>query len=204
MHVIYPHNNGIGSDGSTVPIAPASPNSCSSTQMMHPVPLYNAFQLQYYPQPVGGSYPMPHESPMWFNHNPQILLSQEQGQHWPQQYHWPHPYMANTAVDEHTLEDMSPFSGGSSDCSVSSTSLSYASGPSHLPCAGFLPTVHLPVHAPLTSLPSSSQRVAIDQPLHQQWWQHGPGPSIATSNNLTGPPGSNLFLFYVPNETTNW
>jgi CUG-BP- and ETR3-like factor len=31
----------------------------------------------------------------------------------------------------------------------------------------------------------------------------GPGPPIQKGRTAAGPPGSNLFIFHVPNETTN-
>ena len=33
---------------------------------------------------------------------------------------------------------------------------------------------------------------------------NGPGPPIITSTEVKGPPGSNLFVFHLPNEMTNW
>lgn len=32
----------------------------------------------------------------------------------------------------------------------------------------------------------------------------GPGPPIITNEEVRGPKGSNLFVFHLPNETTNW
>lgn len=34
--------------------------------------------------------------------------------------------------------------------------------------------------------------------------KHGPGPPIVTSDRVKGPKGSNLFVFHLPNEITNW
>jgi hypothetical protein len=33
---------------------------------------------------------------------------------------------------------------------------------------------------------------------------YGPGPPIITSDKVKGPRGSNLFVFHLPNEITNW